>query len=180
MIKFIFSGIIMLLFVNLATAAGDTPGRFRLGWVISAEISSHSVNVLNLNPFAFDEPAKNKAYAIISIKLDSGRTLSIYDFSLVVDGNKYPCVALRTGISDFNAENWQILETSPKEIYSMLFIVACPDLESAKDVKLNLKYNIVQNQSIECLIPFKNLNNADFTPAGTLLTEKTSESQPPN
>ena len=90
MIKFIFSGIIMLLFVNLATAAGDSPGLFRLGWVISAEISSHSINVLNLNPYAFDEPAKNKAYAIISIKLDSGRTLSIYDFSLVVDGNKYP------------------------------------------------------------------------------------------
>lgn len=177
MIKVIFSGIVMLLLINMVAAAGDIPGRFRLGWVVSAEISRRAVTVLNQNPYAFKEPENNKAYAIISVKLDSGRTLSIHDFSLIVSGNKYPCVALRTGISDFNAENWQILETSPKDIYSMLFIVDCPDLESGKEIKLNLKYNIVKSQSTEYSIPFKNLNNADFTPVVNLLTEDAPESQ---
>lgn len=169
--KIVFSVIIMLLFANLATAAGAPPVRFRLGWLISSEISSQPVTVLNQVPYAFEEPSRNKAYAIVSVKLDSGRTLSIYDFSLVVNEKKYACVALRTGIGDFNAANWQTQDTSPKDIYSMLFIVDYPDLEYAKDIKLNLRYNLAKNQVVEYSIPFKNLNNGDFTPVSTLLAE---------
>ncbi|MHB9138552.1 MAG: hypothetical protein ACYC4Q_04025 [Victivallaceae bacterium] len=172
--KIVLSVIIMLLFADLATAAGDTQVRFHLGWVISSEISRRQVTVLNQMPYAFEEPSRNKAYAIVSVKLDSGRTLSIYDFSLIINEKKYPCVALRTGISDFNAANWQIQDTSPKEIYSMLFIVDYPDLEYARDIKLNFRYNLAKNQAIECLIPFKNLNSGDFTPVTTLMAEDTS------
>ena len=115
----------------------------------------------------------------MAVKLDRDRTLSIYDFSLVFDGGKYPCVALRKGISDFNASTWQFTDTLAEEVYSMLFVVEYPDLYSAKKIKLKLVYNLSKTNSVDYLVPFKNLNYGDFTPATNIPSEGALEVEPP-
>ena len=169
--KFLFSSILILLFAGVAKADDETSRRFCLGWIVSAEISSKSVSVWNQNPYAFSNKFKDKAYAVVGVKLDRDRTLSIYDFSLVVDDTKFPCVALRKGISDFDASNWQYQDTVAEEVYSMLFIVEYPDLYSARKIKLKLMYNLAKSSVLEYLIPFKNLNYGDFTPATNIPSE---------
>ena len=168
----------MLLSASVVTADEDSSRRFCLGWIMSAEISSKPVNVWNHNPYAFNDKFRNKAYAVVAVKLDRDRTLSIYDFSLVVDGSKYPCVALRKGISDFNASNWQFADILAEEVYSMLFIVEYPDLYYAKKIKLKLAYNLSAGP-VDYLIPFKNLNNGDFTPATNIPSDGALEVDTP-
>lgn len=167
----------MLLFISVVTADEGTSRRFCLGWILSAEISTKSVNVLKQEPNAFGEKFKNKAYAVVAVKLDRDRTLSIYDFSVVVDDKKFPCVALRKGISDFNAAAWQITDTLAEEIYSMLFIVEFPD--STKNIKLKLAYNLSKTNQIVYLIPFKNLNSGDFTLVTNIPAEGILEADKP-
>jgi hypothetical protein len=177
--KFLFSSILILLFASVVTADEGTSRRFCLGWIVSAEISSKPAIVWNQNPYAFNDKFKRKAYAVVVVKLDRDRTLSIYDFSLVAAGSKFPCVALRKGISDFNALTWQITDTLPEEAYSMLFLIEYPDLTTAKKIKLKLVYNLSRAQSVECLVPFKNLNSGDFTPATNIPSEGVLEVDPP-
>ena len=177
--KVLFLSILMLLSACVVTADEDSSRRFCLGWIMSAEISSKPVNVWNLDTFAFKDKFKDKAYAVVAVKLDRDRTLSIYDFSMVVDGSKFPCVALRKGISDFNASNWQFTDTLAEEVYSMLFIVEYPDLYSAKKIKLKLAYNLSSAGPVDYLIPFKNLNYGDFTPATNIPSDGALEVEPP-
>ena len=169
----------MLLFAGVVTADDETSRRFCLGWIVSAEISYKPVSVWNQDTHAFSDKFKEMAYAVVAVKLDRDRTLSIYDFSLVVDDTKFPCVALRKGISDFNASTWQFTDTIAEEVYSILFIVDYPDLNSAKKIKLKLVYNLSKTSSVDYLIPFKNLNSGDFTPATNIPSEGILEVEPP-
>lgn len=179
--KFLFSSILMLLFACVVAADEDTTARrFCLGWIVSAEISSKPVSVWNRNPYAFSDKFKNKAYAVVAVKLDRDRTLSIYDFSLIADDSKFPCVALRKGISDFDASNWQYTDTLAEEVYTMLFIVEYPDLYSTSKIKLKLVYNLSKTNSVDYLIPFKNLNSGDFTPATNIPSEGILEVDTPS
>ena len=178
--KVLFLSILIVLFAVVVTADEDaTSRRFCLGWIVAAEISSKPVTVWNQDTYAFKDKFKDKAFAVVAVKLDRDRTLSIYDFSLVFDGGKYPCVALRKGISDFNASTWQFTDTLAEEVYSMLFVVEYPDLYSAKKIKLKLVYNLSKTNSVDYLVPFKNLNYGDFTPATNIPSEGALEVEPP-
>lgn len=179
--KVLFLSILIVLFAGVVVTADDDAAsrRFCLGWIVAAEISSKPVTVWNQDTYAFKDKFRDKAFAVVAVKLDRDRTLSIYDFSLVFDGGKYPCVALRKGISDFNASTWQFTDTLAEEVYSMLFVVEYPDLYSAKKIKLKLVYNLSKTNSVEYLIPFKNLNYGDFTPATNIPSDGALEVEPP-
>lgn len=66
---------------------------FRSGRVLCAEISS-------ARPYGFkrlcaSEPPKRGVYAAVTIKLDRGRKIGIFDYSLRVKGKSYDCAAIR-------------------------------------------------------------------------------------
>ncbi|MFA7231504.1 MAG: hypothetical protein WC071_09565 [Victivallaceae bacterium] len=161
----LFSYILLLTMLGFMTwpVSGDTSSRFRLGRILSAEVGLQTVNVADLDKYAFKFPYRNKAYAIVTVKLDPGRSLSTYDFSLVYSGKKYPCIAIRAGQDDFNGDKWLIRKASPEDMYSMLFVVdASAFADDVKTITMTLMYNLSAQGQKRISLPFKFLGNSSF------------------
>ena len=85
----------VLAFVSVLTAslyAGKQ--HCRSGEVLAAELTSAKINVANLPPLAFPATPANKVYAVVSIRLNDLRALSIFDYTLNFSGVEFPCIAL--------------------------------------------------------------------------------------
>lgn len=137
--------------------------RFHFGRIGCSEISTASVKILNEDKFAFPAQYTKPAYAVLVCRLDPGRSLSIYDFSLADSLNTYPCIALREGTGDFNAKNWKIEKTSPDAWYTMLFRIDAPRVDKGKVVDLTLEYNYSSRISTKLKVPFRFLGPDQFT-----------------
>jgi len=67
---------------------------FRSGRVLRAEVSS-------VRPYGFkrlcatEPPRRPVAYAAVTVKLDKGRLIGIFDYSLRMGGNTYECAMVR-------------------------------------------------------------------------------------
>ncbi len=105
---------------------------------------------------------------MVVCKLDPGRNLSIYDFSLSDSLNTYPCVALRTGTDDFNANDWKIEKTSPNTWYSLLFRIDAPRIGKGETSDMTLEYNYSSRISSKLKLPFRFLGPAPFTNVGKI------------
>jgi len=98
--------------------------RFYSGDVVSAEISKRSPRV---NGWSRHEPSRNisdkdKAYALIAVRLEKGRGISIYDYVLVDNAmNEFVCKGIRLNDNAFDRKNWEHKNTQPSQVYGMLF-----------------------------------------------------------
>jgi hypothetical protein len=74
------------------------PPRVRTGTIVKAEFTSEK-------PEAEGESAVSKksspAWAVLTIKLDPGRAVSVFDYVLSKDGTEYPCLDLAEGNEPF-------------------------------------------------------------------------------
>ena len=132
---------------------------FRLGNILSAEISRNKVVIKNIGPFDYNFKFKHYAYAVVAVRLHKGRTISIYDFKLNFKDKTYKCVALRAGDEAFDTKKWQFIKTNPKTIYSLLFIMNSDDLGNAKKkLPLTLIYSLIDSGQTNYKIPFKFIN----------------------
>jgi len=66
---------------------------FRSGRVLRTEVSS-------IKPYSFkrlcaSEPPRPAAYAAVTVKLDKGRKIGIFDYSLRIGGKTYDCAMIR-------------------------------------------------------------------------------------
>ena len=71
--------------------------RFRAGNVLAAELTSRKINISRIPaelPLVI--PAK-PMYAVVTVKLDRFRSISIFDYTLVASGTEFPCVAINSG-----------------------------------------------------------------------------------
>lgn len=176
--------IIFLLTIMLCGVPGWSaePLRCRIGWLVSEEISTQQPSGnIQIDPMAYPEKYANKAYAIVALKLDPERGLSIYDFSLRYNGRRFPCVALRKGSSDFDTAQWSLNQTVPEELFSLLFILDYPDLSNAgSEITLELLYNLSNNPSpLTMEIKFKNLGSNSFTSVADILAALEKKPEPP-
>ena len=71
---------------------------FRSGAILRAELSERRPG--GFRRLALDEAPKSPVYAAVTVKLDKGRKISIFDYSLKIGKRLYPCAAVRD-----NAEN---------------------------------------------------------------------------
>ena len=77
----------------MSSAYADTV-LFRSGRVLCAEVSS-------TRPYGFkrfcasEPPGRPVAYAAVTVKLDKGRKIGIFDYSLRMGGNTYECAMVR-------------------------------------------------------------------------------------
>jgi hypothetical protein len=163
--KFSLKILILLIVIAMACPAfAEKSARFRLGKILAAEITRNNVRVNNLNKHAFTFDFRQKAFAVVTVKLDPGRSLSIYDFSLKLLGRKYACVALRAGHADFNGGTRVIKKSSPDDLYSMLFIVNAAPLGSEERIlEGTLLYNLSKKGVYEFTVPFKYLGYSSLT-----------------
>ena len=132
--------------------------RFHSGTVLCAELLPENqeipVKVINVSPF---EPASkvtsDAAYASVLVKLDSGRSISVYDYSLLNSRKtEFKCIGIREGENVFDANKWELANTNPDKIYTLLFKVELP--KSNENCEYSLHFNLNKNISEDVLIPF--------------------------
>ncbi|MDD5597759.1 MAG: hypothetical protein PHV82_07425 [Victivallaceae bacterium] len=156
--------LILFFFFTLCLQLPGTPIPFRIGNILSAEISRDKTAIKNLGPFDHDFGFRHYAYAVVAVKLHKGRTLSIYDFRLKFKDKLYKCVAMRTGGGSFDADKWLLLKTNPQTIYSILFILDSEALGNAKKtVPATLIYALDTSGQTSCEVPFNFINYDKLT-----------------
>jgi hypothetical protein len=156
----------LLLFATSSVAATQ---RFRLGEILCAQMSKRMITVANWNKLAFPNSSYNsKVYAIVVVRLDKGRSLSIYDYSLKQGYDTFPCVAIRKGSGRFDASCWKIDKSSDGTLYSMLFIVNVPGYSSSSKLDYNFIYNLSRSGICKTKLDFKNLYYSSFTSVSSI------------
>lgn len=155
---------LVIFFIN--TTHADTL-RFISGEIYAAEVSTNKLligdadqpgNLNELNPIykQFNYAKKltemdedSKCYLVLFVKLDPKRKLSIYDYTVVINGDKYNCVSITKGDkifqpfdpTDKSDDSWEV--TGSNSIYKMLFVIEYSDIDN-KGSKMNFKlvYNL--------------------------------------
>ena len=158
-----FFSLFLLLFLSSSSIASDLV--FRGGRVIIAQLTEKAQKFPALNPIVYANVPENKVYAQVTMQLNSGKNLSIYDYSLQVYGKNYPCVALKIGNGQWvSGENWKITSINPKECYSMLFILDGKVVGLNKVESLKLYSNALPKKVAAVSLDFENLGKTkDFS-----------------
>lgn len=156
--------VLLLTATTLFSQEADTENkkpkslRFHSGIVLSAELLPENqaipVKVTNVSPF---EPASkvtsDAGYAVVVVKLDQGRSISVYDYSLLNSRKtEFKCIGVREGEDVFDANKWELANTSPDKLYTLLFKVELP--KSSENCEYILHFNLNKNISEDILIPF--------------------------
>ena len=137
---------------------------FRGGEVLAAELSSRKPSVANL-PAA--ETAQTTAYALVTVRLQPGRTISIEDYSLSALGGMYRCVAVREENGPFDAAKWHWDTASPKKKYGMLFALQIPAGQNYRGARFGLVCNAPGKWPRTELV-FTDRGSNAFTAAGSI------------
>jgi len=159
--------LVLALFVYSTAIYADnsTSKRFYGGVILRAEIRPDNpdapIVILNVNEFKpKSKVLTNLGYAIITVNMDSGRSLGLYDYTLV-DGNKeFPIVAFLNKNQEYDAGEWVIKKTKSNKKYSMLFKIP---LLSTKNQTYKLRFKLLKNKVKDLPIKFINLKSNPFT-----------------
>ena len=106
---------------------------FRAGTILSAEIGRQKP-AFDVES-EFDRPAiENPAWIELIVKLDTGRSLSRFDYEIVGKNGTYPCFAVAEGADGYSSdvEKWIIKTSSPLKYYRLLFPVRQDEIAAAK------------------------------------------------
>ncbi len=137
---------------------------FRSGEVLAAEVSSAVPRVANL---AAEDTAGARVYALVTVRLQQGRTISAEDYSLNALGGVYRCIAIREENGAFNANNWHIANASPKKKYGLLFALQIPAGQNYNNVTFDLVCNAPGKWN-RTAIPFTDRRNQGFSAASAI------------
>ena len=152
--KFRYTAIVLLLFVGVLLSARTI--RFRSGQVMAAELSTAKIKVSDVHPDAPLKFPETPVYAVVSVKLDQGRTISIFDYTLDVFGSEFPCVAIRTG-KDFKFTTDAVFSTG---VIQLLFIADQNYVNRLVEKKLTLKSKLPPSKVIYSTeIPFTTIGS---------------------
>ena len=71
--------------------------RFRSGKVLAAELTTAKIKIGNVNKEVPPAIPARPVYAVVSIKLDDLRNISVFDYVLTSYGREFPCIAIKSG-----------------------------------------------------------------------------------
>jgi hypothetical protein len=148
-------------FFNESFAKDKTNVAFRSGKVVSAEVANSSGGVENLSKYEPAPKFKKVGYACVTVKLDKGRTLSIYDYFLTDGYEKYRCIAIKKNDGQFDAKLWKVDDAKPEDLYGLLFLV--PQPAKNIDSKYAMKFNLVKEKRKSPVLDFRNCGKEGFT-----------------
>ena len=114
-----------------------------------------------------EDAAGQRIYALVTVRLTQGRTLSVEDFSLNALGGLYRCIAIRENDGAFNAANWHFASVSPAKKYGMLFALQIPAGQNYNNVKFDLVCNAPGKWN-RTAIPFTDRRSQAFSPASAI------------
>ncbi len=156
---------LFLAFNDLYAEKNQTAKRFYAGNIIRAEVQPDNpempVVIKNISEYEpKNQIASDIGFAVVTVNLDPGRTLGMYDYSLVTKKNTFPCIALTARENDFDQKNWELTNTKPSKKYTMLFKVQLPPMGQAK---YDLRFNLRKNKWKDIPLEFINVGNKPFT-----------------
>ena len=166
-ITFLILSVFILSSNTILCAADENAAskRFYAGEILRAEVqpdnASMPITVSNVSPH---EPKStittDVGYALVTVKLDDGRSLGMYDYSLVNSGKRvFPCIALVDGADDYDGSKWEIKKTRTNKKYTMLFKVQLPPNGPPE---YDLRFNLMKNMN-DIPLPFINVKAQPFT-----------------
>lgn len=127
--------------------------RFRSGQVLSAEITTDKIKIGKINPDAPPAIPANPVYAVISVKLDELRAVSVFDYVLTSYGKEFPCVAIRTK----NSFEFADTAISAKGVIQLLFATDSLLVGKLPQETLILKSKFPPAGLHDCKILFTNI-----------------------
>ena len=131
--------------------------RFRSGLILGAELTTRNIPVAKANKDAFPAPPEKRIYAVLTVKLDPMRKISIFDYSLEAYGISAPCVAINES-RNFVYHTEDIMSTNKLQL---LFILDGRQVGLQKSETLKLKSNLPPPGGIfDTDIPFEMRNSA--------------------
>ncbi len=163
--KLLRKTVVLVFLLSLtALSAEDEFGmkRFRSGWIIAAELSRKAPQIKGVSKY--EPPSRittDVAYAAVFVKPDKGRSLGIYDYSLVLGNREYPCIAIREGNGHFSAADWQIVNVSPRNTYTLLFKVQLPPANAPK--AYDLRFELMPGKAPDIPLSFKDIGSDPFS-----------------
>ena len=144
---------IFIIFLLLAASLNAGVIRFRSGKIIAAEITGANVKIDNFDPHAFPAMPENRMYAVLSVKLDKGRAISIFDYSLEAFGTTCPCVAVNSG-SGFR---YTVNTLDGISSAQLLFVLDRRSIGKTESIKI--KCNLPPTDgTYDLSVPFENRN----------------------
>ncbi len=150
-----------------AQAPEKTYLRFHSGTLLSAELMADNLTNLvvikNIDKFV-DKTLLTafNGYALLVIRPDQGRSLSIYDYVLCSkDKVEFPCIGVAGGDSPFDGSIAEIPNTLQGRLYALLFRVQMPPADSAPE--LYLRYKLFRGANEDLLVPFEIASDRPFS-----------------
>lgn len=122
----IFVGLLFLLQVRISAAESSAKTQLcHSGKILGTFMSTTAPKVLHSEQNILPSNAKkNIGYAKVLLGVDQGRSLGVYDYTLVDQkGKEYPCIAIKADKGNFDAEKWCIEKSDPNTKYTLLFKV---------------------------------------------------------
>ena len=139
--------------------------RFYAGEILRAEIKpdDDSIKVVNVNKFApRSRVTADVGYAVVTVRLDKGRSLGIYDYSLVNSRRDvFPCVAIMNSFEEFDASLRELKTTKPNKYYNLLFRIEMPPPGMKPD--FTLRFNLIRGKGRDPLLRFVDVGKHPFT-----------------
>lgn len=163
---YLLSILLFFTFSSVIAVDQETSKRFYAGKILRAEVQPDNPDMpIVINNISEYEPesriTSDVGYAVITVDLDPGRSLGIYDYSLVNKQKKeFPCVAIAERENDFDRSNWEIAKPKPSRKYSMLFKVQLPPMGAPK---YDLRFNLIRDKWKDLPLEFINIGQKPFT-----------------
>ncbi len=148
--------------------------RFHSGTLLAAELmpenSSFPVEVKNVSP---NEPpsriTSDVGYVTLTVRLDPGRSLSIYDYVLVSKRkDEFKCIGIREAGADYDYEKWEIPVISQDKLYNLLFRVQMPAFNEKHEYIL--KFALSRNNPDQVIVPLSKIGGP-FSPPESIPKE---------
>ena len=154
----------LLLLMPLVVAAETQ--RFRSGELLCAELSESLPFIRNRAAADLSNLPDRKIYAALTVSLDAGRKISIYDYSLKAFGVSYRCIALRNGDNSIDGARFESSGSGAKARCTLYFVLNAREVGLSRAERLRLVCNVPPVS--EEIVIFANRGADDFTSPGEI------------
>ena len=157
-----FPHVVCVILLFCAGAASAETVRFRSGEILCAELSKEKPEgVRNADKLDLSELPDRKVYAALTVALDPGRKISIYDYSLKSFGVVNRCIALRNGDNSIDGARYETGGSDRENRCTLYFVLNAREVGIASSEKLTLVCNVQPVQ--ELTVIFVNRGGKPFT-----------------
>lgn len=121
--------------------------RFRSGTIFNAEIGFVEPEIIDRSQFDVSG-IENPAYAELTVKLDPGKGISRFDYTLAAGTKSYPCIAVAKypDVYSMAQDKWAVKKADSGKFYRMLFVIPSDGLDESKLKEMSLMFELLETR----------------------------------